>query len=341
MFEQLKTTLKRITKKREKTALVLCYHRIANEAVDPWRIVVSPKNFKEQLQVLSNYFSVVGINDLVSDFDKHSGKDTVCLTFDDGYGDNYRTAQPLLKKYNTPACFFIASGFIGKDRLFWWDELEEIILLTPTLPAFFSIEINGEGHSFDLGSSATLNENEMQRIAQWKYHKIPVNRRCVVFLRLWELLRSLIPAEQAVVMNKLRDWSDFSKKPIVKEKLPMTATQLQELANDSLSTIGLHTFNHAALGFHSKSFQEQEITQNQLHLKQLINKEADIISFPFGSYNSDTLDLVSKIGLKASFTSLKKPMKSKADLYQLGRFAVKNWEGATFKKKLMDWFEAS
>ncbi len=44
----------------------------------------------------------------------------VLLTFDDGYANNLHVL-PLLKRYNVPAIFFIASHYIESGKSFWWD----------------------------------------------------------------------------------------------------------------------------------------------------------------------------------------------------------------------------
>jgi peptidoglycan/xylan/chitin deacetylase (PgdA/CDA1 family) len=45
------------------------------------------------------------------------------LTFDDGYKDNSRIALPVLKKYETPAVFFVATQPVGTDALLWYDKV--------------------------------------------------------------------------------------------------------------------------------------------------------------------------------------------------------------------------
>jgi peptidoglycan/xylan/chitin deacetylase (PgdA/CDA1 family) len=44
----------------------------------------------------------------------------LAVTFDDGYRDNRRAANELLRR-SMPACFFIATEFIGSQRVPWWD----------------------------------------------------------------------------------------------------------------------------------------------------------------------------------------------------------------------------
>ncbi len=45
----------------------------------------------------------------------------LAITFDDGYLDNLTIASPLLTERNLPACFFVATGYIGTDRVPGWD----------------------------------------------------------------------------------------------------------------------------------------------------------------------------------------------------------------------------
>lgn len=41
-----------------------------------------------------------------------------CITFDDGYQDNYSHAFPVLKEYHVPATIFLVTGKIDRDPLF-------------------------------------------------------------------------------------------------------------------------------------------------------------------------------------------------------------------------------
>lgn len=44
----------------------------------------------------------------------------VCLTFDDGYQDNYDIAYPILKQSNVPFAIYVTTGFIDNQLPMWW-----------------------------------------------------------------------------------------------------------------------------------------------------------------------------------------------------------------------------
>lgn len=60
----------------------------------------------------------------------------VCVTFDDGYRDNYTMAYPLLKRLHVPFTVYVTTGFIDNRIPMWWypgeqlgmsaDELKEL-----------------------------------------------------------------------------------------------------------------------------------------------------------------------------------------------------------------------
>ena len=85
---------------RTKRVVVLMYHRVDDVPLDPWRLAVSPLHFEMHLKVLKNNYQVISPKELVDQLENNSLKrNQVCITFDDGYLDNYTQAMPLLEKY--------------------------------------------------------------------------------------------------------------------------------------------------------------------------------------------------------------------------------------------------
>jgi len=85
--------------------------------------------FEQHLKFYKSNFDVVTIeelNALIQNKKKLSNRYAL-ITFDDGYMDNYKLAYPLLKKHLVPATFFIATDFIEKNIIPWWDEIAFLI----------------------------------------------------------------------------------------------------------------------------------------------------------------------------------------------------------------------
>ncbi len=126
--------------------IVLLYHRVAI-VKESWELpAVPPIEFEKQLVYLKRYYHVISlatfVDALKNGFDrlpKKHGRRFVVITFDDGFKDNFTNAFPLLKKYETPATFYISTGFIenpqmqstaysdmGRHEFLSWRELQEM-----------------------------------------------------------------------------------------------------------------------------------------------------------------------------------------------------------------------
>ncbi len=87
---------------------ILMYHRVTD--LDQYdQLTVSPKRFDDQLRGLKSSHRVVALKDAFS-FDENS----VVITFDDGYLDNYLEAAPLLQKYGLPATIYLTADFVDQ-----------------------------------------------------------------------------------------------------------------------------------------------------------------------------------------------------------------------------------
>ncbi len=95
---------------RKYRSMVLMYHRVRDDEKDP-DMSVRAESFKKQLEYFSQHFDVLSLKDFLEGT-KRGGrrKDTLTITFDDGYEDNYQVAFPVLKSFGMPATIFLISG---------------------------------------------------------------------------------------------------------------------------------------------------------------------------------------------------------------------------------------
>src|SRR5690606_25661976 len=101
-------------------AHIVLFHRVDDDyAGNP--ISCTTAEFEAYCHFFKRYFDVVRLSELAAGVQQRSdlsGK--LAITFDDGYADNVEAAQ-MLRERGLPACFYIATGFIGTDRNGWWD----------------------------------------------------------------------------------------------------------------------------------------------------------------------------------------------------------------------------
>ncbi len=90
---------------------------------------VSNKNFEYQMAFLKRHkFNVISLTDLARAIreKRFLPHNSVVITFDDGYADNYHHAFPILKKYGFPATIFIVASLIGHENYLTWDQIKEM-----------------------------------------------------------------------------------------------------------------------------------------------------------------------------------------------------------------------
>ena len=84
----------------------------------------SPEVFEKHLQYLSSKYNFISLSqycNALPDKNKAPGlpKNSLIITFDDGWKENY-LLLPLIQKYNIKPVVFLVSHLIDTHRCFWW-----------------------------------------------------------------------------------------------------------------------------------------------------------------------------------------------------------------------------
>lgn len=115
----------------------LTYHRVARPddaaMLDDGVVDVAPAQLDRQLAFLTQWFSPIGIGDLCA-FVRGSRRlppNPLLVTFDDGYRDNHDVALPILAKHGVRATFFVATDYVDRRRMYWWDRVSLVIKRSP------------------------------------------------------------------------------------------------------------------------------------------------------------------------------------------------------------------
>jgi peptidoglycan/xylan/chitin deacetylase (PgdA/CDA1 family)/GT2 family glycosyltransferase len=98
----------------------LTYHRVSN--LKDYPVTVTPVEFERQLEWLTNQGRLVSFERALRVIEGTDllERDSVALTFDDGYEDNFSQACPILRQFHANACFFLVTDRIGGIGEFGW-----------------------------------------------------------------------------------------------------------------------------------------------------------------------------------------------------------------------------
>jgi peptidoglycan/xylan/chitin deacetylase (PgdA/CDA1 family) len=317
-----------------KGAVVLMYHRITAVHIDPWDLCVSPEYFEEQVSYIRENFQVVTMRELTARARaKESLRDYIAITFDDGYRDNFTIAKPILEKYQVPATFYLTTRFTAEKKSFWWDELEQLILTTPSLPEKITLRIGQDNFTADLGLSHILSNTVEKQISAWHYGDPLYNARLKLFYDLWAAIRPLSIHEQQRVVRELLTWADTD----IYLPALMDEAQVQTLSRVSLFEIGAHTVNHPALGHLSPEEQRVEIQESKLVLESIIGKSITGFAYPYGNLNEHTPGITQRLGFDYAASTREGHVTHNCNLYDLPRYQVKNTSAKDFGAMMHTW----
>ena len=141
--------------RRPPTLAILLYHRVNDELRD--HVTIGIEQFDEQVAYLRRHWPVVPLRAVLrGEVDYRGKRPLVCVTFDDGYRDNYDFAAPILLKHRLPATFFVSTGKLTEQTPFQHD-LEKLGRGLPNMTWDQVREMHREG--LDFGSHTVNHVN--------------------------------------------------------------------------------------------------------------------------------------------------------------------------------------
>src|ERR1051326_2045987 len=170
---RLRQSARWVSRRFTHEALILLYHRVVELSSDPYLLGVRPQRFAEHLEILRKHGRPMQLHQLAQALrDGNLPRRALVVTFDDGYADNLYTAKPLLERFEVPATIFVTTGYIGRDREFWWDELERLLLQPGILPETLRLNIGAGVCEWKLGDTVCYSEDDYQQHVSWTVAKV-------------------------------------------------------------------------------------------------------------------------------------------------------------------------
>jgi len=324
------------------TALVLLYHRVAEPPSDPQLLCVTPQHFAEHLEILRRSYHPIGLQQLTQALaQRQIPPKAVAVTFDDGYADNLYNGEPLLERYGIPATVFAASGYVGQESGFWWDQLERTLLHPGMLPEVLELTIDGKTHRWELGGDSLLTEEQYRTYRCWSVAEgSEPTRRHSLYRSLHELLRPLPETERSHAVSELLSWAGLQLTPQATHGI-LSPEEVARLVEGGLIEIGAHTVTHPMLAALGAPAQRREIEQSKIRLEEILGRPVTSFSYPYGSpsdYTAETVALVREAGLICACSNFTDVVRLRTDRFQLPRALVRDWDGDEFARRLEEWF---
>jgi peptidoglycan/xylan/chitin deacetylase (PgdA/CDA1 family) len=243
--------------------LVLGYHRIGAPvpgAHDTALWSATQDEFDRQLSFLKRCADIVSGGDLPAALEAPRGRQ-VALTFDDGYRDNHELAYPVLRANDLPAVFFLATGFLDRPRVAWWDEIAWMVRSSP--------------HS------------ELEP-GDWLSAPVPIAdpRREAAVRTLASAYGRLGESHTSAFLDWLGRASGSGRAGAAQAASTwMTWDMVREMRRGGMS-FGAHTVDHPVLARCSIARQRREIAGSVARIREELGEAPTLLSYPIGSRSS-------------------------------------------------------
>ena len=251
------------------------------------------------LNKIINKFGKKNIVDPKVFISNHNSKKKICcLTFDDALKSQIKIALPVLKKNNLKAFFFIPTSIITnqpnlmeiyryfRDKYYTnFDDFYENFI-------FFLIKIKKEKNLKNF-----LNKQETvikKRKKDYPFYSVKeIQFRIIRDVYLNDKIYKKIMI--SMFKSKRFNYQNFFK------KIYFDVKDIKKIENDG-HTIGLHTHNHPMI-LETLNYKQQknEFFKNFKTLKKIIRQPIISASFPTGSYNKITINILKNLNIKICF----------------------------------------
>lgn len=237
---------------------VFIFHRVVAKTDPLLSAEPDAVQFDWMMHFISRNFSVLPFGQAVSLL--NTGQlpaRSACVTFDDGYHDNYSVALPILQRYGLIGSFFIATGFLDGGRM-WNDDVIEAIRQAPSgIADWTDFGLDQYDLSTQPGRLVAIDAV----LGKLKY--FPHEKRGMIAREIAH--RAGIPDESALMMS---------------------SDEVRALRHAGME-LGSHTRSHPILSGLSEREAESEIEQGKADLEAILGEVVTSFAYPNGNTQRD------------------------------------------------------
>jgi len=287
-------------------AFALMYHRILKQTNSQIVNVqsgmfVSADSFAKQINFLKDRYEIVFLEDIVDKITNGNDIDGLCaITFDDGWRDNFTNAFPILKAYSVPATIFLATDYVGTDRLFWPEEL------------CLYLDQNMFGKpGFDIAPPSYIRfSEEISCLRQYG--------RETFFDKSIQILKGYAPRDREEILGCIRGM--LKADPVPRQM--MNWDEAREMLSSGLVRFGAHTASHEILDQVPLQTARDEIAKSCADIVQNLGGKVSSFAYPNGNYTESIQKFLTESGFKVAVTTCKGFIAHNTPVMEVPRIAI-------------------
>jgi peptidoglycan/xylan/chitin deacetylase (PgdA/CDA1 family) len=323
-----KHIVKKIIDLGNKKGVVVTYHYINDRTDGFWGKLnkITSEQFEKQLaNFKTRGYNFVSFSDYVEFlYGRKNIPNNFCvLTFDDGLRDHWEIVFPILKKWGLTGCFFpLPKSLEGK-----------------ILPVHKTHILLGELKEEEFAESFN---RQLREMASEKYEQFKVdgNRKTntdrpkrmeekykmdgVLRANLKYVIGTMDMNLKDRILSNIFDNCFNGKEAEMAKEFYLSAEQMKEMAENGME-FGAHTVNHPRLGVMEERDQEIEIRESQKMLEGVLGKKVHYFSYPYGSFNRRTSEILLRNGFTAAVT-----IKEDAETGRVAPFFIRRFDAKNF-----------
>lgn len=284
------------------------YHHVGSES-PPWLPgAVKLEDFEREIAYLCKVTKIVPLDWLVDQL--YRGNDipsrAVCITFDDGYKDNYTFAYPILRKYDAPATIFLTTGYIGSSETFWDCKLRFALWNT----SITQLEVDDLGHYYLMSPKDRLKAMDKSII---DLIKLSERKKNLLVEKLLKILRVDFP-------------NRFGK------EITLSWDEVLDMSKKGIS-FGAHTVTHPILTRLPIVDVRGEITRSKKEIEERLGVPCNLFAYPNGEFNAEIIEILKENGFTGAVTTIPRLIKKSENPFMLSRISAGS-DFYTFKGSL-------
>ena len=280
---------------------ILTFHCITNDCFDPLYMNIKVSVFEEMVQYLKKRYNIISLEkavDLLKSKDT-APENTIVMTFDDGYRDNYINAFPILKKYGVPATIFLSAGVINNGGMLWYDAV--VATFNKTNKTYVDLR------HLNLGVYPLTSKSDKLRAA----------RQVAVFAKYLKTNE-----RDAFIKNILKELEAHPENNI-NPRTMLTWDEIKIMKNEGIA-FGSHGMSHSILSTLSPEEAEFEIVASKQLIKEKTGIDVPFFSYPNGGmddFNKQIIEILESAGYLAACSLIRGANKN-TSLFALRRHCV-------------------